>query len=63
MFVSSTRARARSSGFLRRLGRLSLAVLRAFIVGGAALGPPRPPPEPPPPQTSAQVDERSSERE
>jgi hypothetical protein len=63
MFVSSSRSRARGgSNLLRRLARVSLAVLRALVVGAASLGPPRRPPEPPAPQTTEQVaDQRSSE--
>ena len=62
MFESRTGARARgSSRLLRRLARFSFGVLRALIIGSASFGPPRRPPEPPPPQTSAQVEERSSE--
>jgi len=62
MFTSSPGSRALGCvKFLRRLSRLSSAILRALIIGAASFGPPRPPPEPPPPQTITQVDESSSE--
>jgi len=59
MFASSTRALGQGK-FLCRLARIFLSVLRALLIGAASFGPPRPPPEPPPPQTSAQVDEGST---
>ena len=62
MFVSSTGSRAPGAArLLRRLARLILRLLRALVIGSASFGPPRPEPESPPPQTSAQVEERSSE--
>jgi hypothetical protein len=61
MFASSSGSGALRRGkFLRRVARLSWAVLRALLIGAASFGPPRPPPEPPPPQTTEQTDEGSS---
>jgi hypothetical protein len=48
-----THSRARPT-LLRHIVRVMTRVLRALLVGGAALGPAPPLPEPPPPQTTEQ---------
>lgn len=63
MSSPSLRARARAAWrtIWSRLRRLGWRLLRALMVGAAALGPGTPPPPPPPPPPTEQVDERGAD--
>ena len=61
MFATARPLRGFSRGnWVRRVARFIGRILRAFLIGAAAFGPPRPPPEPPSPQTTEQVSDDSS---
>ncbi|MDF2692209.1 MAG: hypothetical protein K0S65_592 [Labilithrix sp.] len=62
MSRSTRRARVHSA-ITSRLRRFLWRLVRALIVGAAALGPGTPPPPPPPPPPIEQHDDDGAERE